>query len=217
MCNVPAAIAAREREVAERERGAAASAFLESLDLPAPAAMASPVATDSIAAPDELAIVSASAPEAAGRIPLLEDMTLGRVRTASPALSGGSRRSSASRKRAAPEPSRLQDASHDGAVDQQHDAAPFASAVTALEAATQDQLQAELAVIQVRSFCLALLGFYMSTHHAPGYYVVLYTRRPEQSYPESHLSFYGHMPQRCSPCVFPCRVPGSMHAPAPAG
>ena len=153
---MPAAIAAREREVAERERGAAASAFLESLDLPAPAAVASAVAAvASPAAPAEVAAATATAPEAADHQLPSEDISLARVRAASPALSGSSRRPSASLRRAAAEPSRLQDASHHGAVDQLHDGAPQSSAVMRLDAVTQEQLQAELAVIEVCGFCMA--------------------------------------------------------------
>ena len=176
---MPAAIAAREREVAERERGAAASAFLESLDLPTPAAVASAVVA--VASPAEGAAASATASEAADHHSPLENMSLARVRAASPALSGSSRRSSASLKRAAPEPTGLQDAGHDGAIEQLHDAAPHASAVTGLDAATQEQLQAELAVIQVRGFCSWSDGAFTCRHTMPaGPYVVLDSKRPQR-------------------------------------
>ena len=152
--HVPAAIAAREREVAEREHGAAASAFLESLELPSPAAGArAPADAPSPAALGEGATASASASAPADHQMLVEDMSLARVEAASPALSGSLRQLPASLTLTAAEPSRLQDAGYHGAVDQLHDVAPHATAVTGLDAATQEKLQAELAVIQVCGFC----------------------------------------------------------------
>ena len=145
--DVFAAIAAREREVAERERGAAATAFLESLDLPLPAASPS--------VPEVGAAASVSGGPRAQGLP--GDANLASVlplpiRAASPASSGASRRSSASMKRAAAEPSRLQHASHADADRELDDDGAHMAAETGRGDAKREHLHAELAVIQVHSF-----------------------------------------------------------------
>ena len=169
MAELRAAIAAREREAAQREREAAATAFLESLSLPeaaaappvapfAPAdAPASPPAAEPAAPNVKLVSSSPTETQSAAVDPIPQaDMAQARAAPphsapASPAQSGSSRRSRPSRKRAAA----LQDSSavqgvspgvSSGAEDQDRSLAP---ADAGLDEATREQLLAELAVIQV--------------------------------------------------------------------
>ena len=162
MAELRAAIAARERKAAQREREAAATAFLDSLSLPqpvpAPTVFQASLASASTApAAEVVTLTRAEAPEAADDQTSAAEVVqitsaLPRSSTASPAQSGSSRRSSLARKHvsAVPDPSAFQRAGSGVIFGVEIEDRLLVAADANPVNAAQEQLLAELAVIQVR-------------------------------------------------------------------